>query len=236
MLLAYAAFRVPDAALVDEVVQQTFIRAYEQIRDFQPDKDFGIWLRSICRFMILAELKRATRDRQNKDNYQEHLKVRLFGEALQRGESQADEDVLRRLKGCLGRLQQTARSLVTLRYQEFSRSEIAARLGQSATRWPRPSPRPRYASRRIGEPAVSSPRWRRAHDRRTVPSARGNTSRAASATTSPWLLGARALRARLLDEATMAPGCWLMPGPRSSDLARVRRDPRRREGRDGRPR
>jgi RNA polymerase sigma-70 factor (ECF subfamily) len=134
MLLAYAAFRVPDAALVDEVVQQTFIRAYEQLRDFQTDKDFGVWLRSICRFMILAELKRATRDRQNKDNYQDHLKVRLLGEALQRGESGADEDVLRRLKGCMGRLQQTARSLVTLRYQELLKvEEIATRLGQSAT-------------------------------------------------------------------------------------------------------
>jgi len=134
MLLAYAAFRVPNAALVDEVVQQTFIRAYEQLRDFQTDKDFGVWLRSICRFMILAELKRATRDRQNKDNYQEHLKVRLLSEALERGESMADEDVLRRLKGCLGRLQQTARSLVTLRYQELLKvDEIAARLGQSAT-------------------------------------------------------------------------------------------------------
>jgi len=75
MLLAYAAFRLPDAALVDEVVQQTFIRAFEQLRDFQTDKDFGVWLRSICRFMILAELKRATRDRQNKDNYQELMKV-----------------------------------------------------------------------------------------------------------------------------------------------------------------
>ena len=134
MLLAYAAFRIPDAALVDEVVQQTFIRAYEQLRDFQTDKDFGVWLRSICRFMILAELKRASRDRQNKDNYQANLKVRLLGEALERGESGADEDVLRRLKGCMGRLQQTARSLVTLRYQELLKvEEIAGRLGQSAT-------------------------------------------------------------------------------------------------------
>ncbi len=134
MLLAYAAFRVPDAALVDEVVQQTFIRAYEQLRDFQTDKDFGVWLRSICRFMILAELKRASRDRQNKDNYQDHLKVHLLGKALERGESGADEDVLRRLKGCLAKLQQTARSLVTLRYQELLKvEEIAARLGQSAT-------------------------------------------------------------------------------------------------------
>jgi RNA polymerase sigma-70 factor (ECF subfamily) len=134
MLLAYAAFRIPDAALVDEVVQQTFIRAYEQLRDFQVDKDFGVWLRSICRFMIMAELKRVSRDRQNKDNYQEHLKVTLLGEALERGASETDEDVLRRLRGCLGRLQQTARSLVTLRYQELLKvEEIAGRLGQSAT-------------------------------------------------------------------------------------------------------
>jgi RNA polymerase sigma-70 factor (ECF subfamily) len=133
MLLAYAAFRVPDAALVDEVVQQTFIRAYEQIRDFQADKDFGIWLRSICRFMILAELKRASRDRSNKENYQEHLRVELVGRALERGVPEADDDVLLRLRGCLGRLQHTARSLVTLRYQELLKvEEIAERMGQSA--------------------------------------------------------------------------------------------------------
>ncbi|HZE98112.1 MAG TPA: sigma-70 family RNA polymerase sigma factor [Planctomycetota bacterium] len=134
MLLAYAAFRVPDAALVDEVVQQTFIRAYEQIRDFQADKDFGIWLRSICRFMILAELKRVSRDRANKENYQKQLKDQLIGQALERGAGGVDDDVLVRLKGCLGKLQQTARSLVTYRYHEHMKvEEIAERLDQSAT-------------------------------------------------------------------------------------------------------
>jgi len=134
MLLAYAAFRVPDSALVDEVVQQTFIRAFEQLRDFQTDKDFGIWLRSICRFMILAELKRVSRDRTNKDNYQEHLRAELVGQALERGSSDVDEDIRLKLQACLGKLQQTARSLVTLRYQELLKvEEIAERMGQSAT-------------------------------------------------------------------------------------------------------
>jgi RNA polymerase sigma-70 factor (ECF subfamily) len=134
MLLAYAAFRVPDAALVDEVVQQTFIRAYEQIRDFQADKDFGVWLRSICRFMIMAELKRVSRDRSNKENYQEHLQAQLIGQALETGDSGVDDDVLARLKGCLGKLQQTSRTLVTFRYQELMRvDEIAQRMGQSTT-------------------------------------------------------------------------------------------------------
>lgn len=134
MLLAYAAFRVPDAALVDEVVQQTFIRAYEQIRDFQVDKDFGVWLRSICRFMILAELKRVSRDRTNKENYSEHLKVQLLGDARERAGQGIEEDVRIRLKDCLGKLQRSARSLVTLRYQELMKvDDIAQRLGQSAT-------------------------------------------------------------------------------------------------------
>jgi len=134
MLLAYAAFRVPDAALVDEVVQQTFIRAFEQLRDFQIDKDFGVWLRTICRFMILAELKRASRDRANKENYQEHLKVQLLGDAFDRVGAGVEEDVQAHLKDCLGRLQRTARSLVTLRYQELMKvEEIGRRLGQSAT-------------------------------------------------------------------------------------------------------
>ena len=135
MLLAYAAFRVPDAALVDEVVQQTFIRAYEQIQEFQTDKDFGVWLRAICRFMILAELKRVSRDRSNKENYQEHLRGQLLGRAFDRLPLvNDDEDVQSRLKGCLGRLQATARSLVTLRYREHLKvEEIATRLGQSAS-------------------------------------------------------------------------------------------------------
>ena len=42
--------------------------------------------------------------------------------------------MLLRLRNCLGRLQQTARSLVTLRYQELLKvEEVASRLGQSAT-------------------------------------------------------------------------------------------------------
>jgi RNA polymerase sigma-70 factor (ECF subfamily) len=134
MLFAYAAFRVPGAALVDEVVQQTFIRAFEQLRDFQTDRDFGVWLRSICRFMILAELKRLSRDRTNKDNYQEHLRGELAGQALARVGSGVDEDIRLRLQGCLGKLQETARSLVRLRYQDLLKvEEIALRLGQSAT-------------------------------------------------------------------------------------------------------
>jgi RNA polymerase sigma-70 factor (ECF subfamily) len=134
MLLAYAAYRVPDGALVDEVVQQTFIRAYEQLGDYDPGKDFGNWLRAICRFMILAELKRATRDRANRLHYREVLRQQALDAALAAQLSAPDVDVGVRLRGCLGRLQDRSRALVHYRYEEGLKvEEIARRVGESAS-------------------------------------------------------------------------------------------------------
>ncbi len=133
MLLAYAAFRLPDAALVDEVVQQTFVRAYEQLADYRPEKDFGVWLRAICRFMILAELKRAARERENKAGYRDQLQLSLLSAALDRGEGGGDADLAARLRKCLEKLQETSRALVRYRYEALLRlDEIAERVNQSA--------------------------------------------------------------------------------------------------------
>ena len=131
MLLAFAAFRVPDPLLVDEVVQQTFIRAYQQLAEYKTDKDFGVWLRTICKFMILAELKRVSRDRHQKENYREAVRQQLLGAAFQQ-EIQPDREILHSLNHCLERLQDRSRSLVIYRYQESLKiDEIARRVGQS---------------------------------------------------------------------------------------------------------
>ena len=134
MLLAYAAFRIPDAALVDEVVQQTFIRAFEQISDFDPSKDFATWLRAICRFMIMAELKRLSRDRQNRETYKDRLKGSLVEAALERPEG-ADADDLLRLRACMDQLQKTSRDLVKARYLEALPLGDIARKFKQSTAW-----------------------------------------------------------------------------------------------------
>jgi RNA polymerase sigma-70 factor (ECF subfamily) len=133
MLLAYAAFRLPDPALVDEVVQQTFIRAYEQIADFRSGHDFGTWLRTICRFMILAELKRHARDRENRAGYRDALRAGLLDQALAAAENAPESDALAALRRCMGKLQETSRTLVAFRYQKAQKvEEIAREVGQSA--------------------------------------------------------------------------------------------------------
>lgn len=134
MLLAYAAFRVPDAALVDEVVQQTFIRAYQQLSEYRPDKDFGVWLRTICHFMILAELKRLSRDRRHKETYREAVRHHLVAEALEQ-DLHPDRDAVQSLNICMERLQDRSRKILAWRYQESLKlDDIARRVGQT-TGW-----------------------------------------------------------------------------------------------------
>jgi RNA polymerase sigma-70 factor (ECF subfamily) len=41
----------------DEVVQETFLRAWQQIARFQPDTNFAAWVLTIARFLCMARLK-----------------------------------------------------------------------------------------------------------------------------------------------------------------------------------
>jgi RNA polymerase sigma-70 factor, ECF subfamily len=46
---------------VDEVVQETFLRAWQQIGRFKPDTNFVAWVMTITRFLCMARLKDAQR-------------------------------------------------------------------------------------------------------------------------------------------------------------------------------
>jgi RNA polymerase sigma-70 factor, ECF subfamily len=45
----------------DEVVQETFLRAWAQITRFRPDTNFVAWILTIARFLCMARLKTAQR-------------------------------------------------------------------------------------------------------------------------------------------------------------------------------
>lgn len=45
----------------DEVVQETFLRAWKQIARFRPDSNFAAWVLTIARFLCMARLKDAQR-------------------------------------------------------------------------------------------------------------------------------------------------------------------------------
>lgn len=133
MLLGYAAHRLPDIDAAQEVVQLTFIRAYEQLDEYQPERDFGVWLCVICKHFILTELERQRRESRNQQKFSHALRLRVGKEMV----SAVDEDqrnMLSALRECMKNLQTQAASVVRLRYEERQSSQsIAESLDQTVT-------------------------------------------------------------------------------------------------------
>ena len=117
MLLGYAANRLCDIDSAQEVVQLTFIRAYEQLSEYQPERDFGVWLCVICKHFILTELERQRRESRNLDKFSHALRLRV-GDAMADTADESQRELLSSLQECLKNLQTQAASVVRLRYEE----------------------------------------------------------------------------------------------------------------------
>lgn len=133
MLLGYAANRLPDVDVAQEVVQLTFIRAYEQLNEYQPERDFGVWLCVICKHFILTELERQRRESRNLAKFSRALRLRV-GEEMVSAADDVQRDSLSALRECLKNLQTQAASVVRLRYEERkSCQSIADSLDRTVT-------------------------------------------------------------------------------------------------------
>jgi RNA polymerase sigma-70 factor (ECF subfamily) len=134
MLVAYAGFRIPDRAMVDEVVQMTFIRAYEQLEKYVSGSDFGVWLRSICKYMILRELKRCSRNLKNRKKYSEKISQRLIARAMETEPEVDNLNIIEKLKKCMNALRNNARKVVTAKYiEEKSVNQISEESGHNVS-------------------------------------------------------------------------------------------------------
>ena len=133
MLLGYAAHRLPDIDAAEEVVQLTFIRAYEQLNEYQQERDFGVWLCVICKHFILTELERQRRESRNQEKFSHALRLRAGKEMV----SAVDENQLNMLSAlseCMKNLQTQSASVVRLRYDERqSCQSIAESLDRTVT-------------------------------------------------------------------------------------------------------
>lgn len=133
ILFGYAAHRLADIDAVQDVVQLTFIRAYEQLNEYQPERDFGVWLCVICKHFILTELERQRRESRNLEKFSHALRLRV-SEEMASAEDENQRDSLSALHECLKNLQTQAASVVRLRYEERqSCQSIAESLDQTVT-------------------------------------------------------------------------------------------------------
>jgi RNA polymerase sigma-70 factor (ECF subfamily) len=130
-LRAFVARYVSRPDEVFDIVQDGFIDAMEHLDRFDASKEFGPWLRAICRNRMLNQF-RSNKVRQN-------AAAALVDAALQEtwGEMEDDlEDGAERvaaLRRCVDKLEKSQRELIELRYRrEIPLAELARKVGRSA--------------------------------------------------------------------------------------------------------
>lgn len=114
-LTGFLAFHAPSADLADEVAQATLVMAFERIADYQPRGTFAGWLKGIARNLLLRELSRRAHQRGAVESM---LAADALAAVEQEPDGAPDEDLLARLRACIGRLPPRARLIAQRRFAE----------------------------------------------------------------------------------------------------------------------
>jgi RNA polymerase sigma-70 factor (ECF subfamily) len=133
MLRTFALYRLPYSDEAAEAVQDTFVRAHEQLAEFRAGADFGAWLRSICRYMILSRVKSYTRRKIKHDDYKSQIAA-LAVEHLATVDEPDCDQLLAHLSRCREGLSESNQNLVSDRYaQALSIQQISEKTGRTET-------------------------------------------------------------------------------------------------------
>jgi RNA polymerase sigma-70 factor (ECF subfamily) len=128
-LRAFVALNAPVPHLIDEICHETFVFAYNRIKEFERGTAFFAWLKSIAWNLLRAEVQRFSREQANQLKYAEK---RVFETTSPRPEGKAMRE-LESLETCLEKVPPRLRELVRMRYTlACSTKEISERFDQSA--------------------------------------------------------------------------------------------------------
>src|SRR5881394_4610424 len=123
--LARFAFSFGAGDEVDDLVQDTFVRAFNSLDGFRGDSSFRTWLFTIERRLLL-DRRRAEKRRRDRTEVQESDAATEF-DAL---DSVVADETQKRLQDAVGRLSPTQRDVFALRVAEgLSYKEIAEAVG-----------------------------------------------------------------------------------------------------------
>lgn len=133
-LKAYARGLIPDPALAEDAVQNTYLTVTRKYGDFQLGTSVLAWCRAIVRFEVLQIL----RSREREISTEDRLLFDAISEAFEQFQT-PDREVIRneqaaRLEKCFGRLPERSKTLIQTRYSEdLGLSSIASRMTMSST-------------------------------------------------------------------------------------------------------
>lgn len=124
VLRAYVISKSMPGMDVDDIVQRTFIEAYQSIGKFRKGTDFRAWLVTIARYQTLSE---ATRLKRQADYHSRFLPVEISRQMEKRlADDELEDHRLPFLQECLKNVRKSSRELVRRRYEEdLSMDQIA---------------------------------------------------------------------------------------------------------------
>jgi RNA polymerase sigma-70 factor, ECF subfamily len=119
------AVRLSDPYEAEDLAQEVFLTAFTRMREFDPERPFGPWLRGIA-FNLLRNHWRKFRPRAIGGN--EELTALLDQRVAMECDARHESVLLEVMRDCLERIEGPARELLRLRYgEEKSVRELAAR-------------------------------------------------------------------------------------------------------------
>lgn len=126
MIESFIRALVPDAHLVEDVVQEVYIVVSRKYSEFADGTQFGAWVREIARRTALSQLRKAGRAAALEPETLDAM------EASFEREPSAWEDEKRALRACVESLPEESVRLLDSRYvDEAPLAVIAARVGRS---------------------------------------------------------------------------------------------------------
>ena len=104
-----------ESGWVDDLAQDAFVVVYREMDSYDPDRDFGKWLRGIARNLVRNELRKQGRHRRI---LHESLSQHLLGLAENEKDREVGVTQLSALRDCVEQLPGRSRELVRSRYYE----------------------------------------------------------------------------------------------------------------------
>lgn len=114
---AFVGRFVRDASAVEDLAQDTFVRAYRALAQFREDSSLAVWLLGIARNLALMHLREESRRRAKEADVLHLALARWLTPGVESGESDADHDrALAALEACVDRLPAHSAELVEAHY------------------------------------------------------------------------------------------------------------------------
>jgi RNA polymerase sigma-70 factor (ECF subfamily) len=133
IITAYVSFFISDRSLVEDLVQESYVSAFQRLGEYAPGTDFLAWLKTGAKMTALATRRARQRKSAAHERYVDRVQHLLSAAIDEREESHPVEDQLSALRRCIDGLGERAAQMLSLRYFEgLDMKEVARRCDTSA--------------------------------------------------------------------------------------------------------